>query len=67
LPVKNPYTAAILSIADEYKELIKKSGKEKRKPAMMEERRPGQEMFPKMKRALSERGITRPSKRDIIG
>ena len=67
MPVKNPYTAAILSIADEYKELIKKSGKEKRKPAMMEERRPGQEMFPKMKRALSERGITRPSKRDIIG
>jgi|TARA_R100000808_G_scaffold18553_1_gene40638 hypothetical protein len=67
LPVKNPYTAAILSIADEYKELIKKSGKEKRKPAMMEERRPGQEMFPKMKRALSERGITRPSKRNIIG
>ena len=67
MPVKNPYTAAILSIADEYKELIKKSGKEKRKPAMMEERRPGQEMFPEMKRALSERGITRPSKRNIIG
>ena len=67
MPVNNPYTSAILSIADEYKELIKESGKEKRKPAMMEERRPGQEMFPKMKRALSERGITRPSKRNIIG
>ena len=67
MPAKNSYTEAILNIADEYKELIKKSGKEKKKPAMMEERRPGQEMFPKMKRALSARGITRPSKRNIIG
>ena len=68
MPSKNPYTDAILSIADEYKNLIGHSKKKGNKtPETMTELPKNYEMFPKMKRKLRTNGITQKPRRNIIG
>jgi|TARA_X000001388_G_scaffold46237_1_gene32884 hypothetical protein len=68
LPSKNPYTDAILSIADEYKNLIGHSKKKGNKtPETMTELPKNYEMFPKTQRQLKGMGVKSRPKRNIIG
>ena len=56
MPSKNPYTDAILNIADEYKALLKDSPK-KKVPKIMSEKKRGDPM-PKLRERQAMRGIT---------
>jgi|TARA_R100001163_G_C5050666_1_gene187509 hypothetical protein len=68
LPSKNPYTDAILSIADEYKNLIKTSKKKgNRVPKTMHDRPKDSVLFPKLMASQKRAGITKPKRRNIVG
>ena len=58
MPSKNPYTDAILNIADEYKALLKDSPK-KKVPKIMSEKKRGDPM-PRLRERQAIKGITSP-------
>ena len=58
MPAKNPYTDAILNIADEYKALLKDAPK-KKVPKIMSEKKLGDPM-PRLRERQAIRGIASP-------